>query len=290
MSSGPSSYRGRFVPSPTGPLHFGSLVCALASYLDARAHNGVWLVRIEDIDPPRDVPGADKQILETLARLGMVSDEPVVWQSDRYDLYEAALAKLTQKGLVYGCACSRREIAAAQAELGLAPHVYPGTCRNGTNGRPARALRLRTVDETIEFRDRRCGVFAENLEQDVGDFVIRRADGLWAYQLAVVVDDADQGVNNVVRGEDLLDNTPRQIYLQRQLDIPTPQYFHVALAVDSNGMKLSKQTHAPAIDAEEPLPLLLAAARHLGLTGIGAKTPQAFYAAAQEIWAEKFVF
>ena len=282
-------YRGRFAPSPTGALHFGSLVAAVGSYLDARANGGEWIVRIEDVDTTRCHPEFSASILETLAAFGFEWDGPVVYQSHRTACYEEAFSYLKRKGLVYGCACSRKEI--ADSAIGIdGAHIYPGTCRNGTNGRPARALRLRTVDETIEFRDRRCGVFAENLEQDVGDFVIRRADGLWAYQLAVVVDDADQGVNNVVRGEDLLDNTPRQIYLQRQLDIPTPQYFHVALAVDSNGMKLSKQTHAPAIDAEEPLPLLLAAARHLGLTGIGAKTPQAFYAAAQEIWAEKFVF
>ena len=289
MSAHAPAYRGRFAPSPTGLLHFGSLVCALASYLDARAHDGTWLIRIEDIDPPRDMPGADLRIIETLAALGMTSDEPIVWQSRRSALYEKALALLTAKGLVYGCACSRKEIAAAQQALGLPSHVYPGTCRHGTLGRPARALRVRTTNEEIAFTDRRCGRFAENIERDVGDFVVRRADGLWAYQLAVVVDDADQGITHVVRGHDLLDNTPRQIYLQRALGMHTPAYLHIALALNPDGTKLSKQTHAAAITTEDPLGLLHAAARHLGLGEIGAKTPQAFWTAACERWAEKYV-
>ncbi len=290
MSLSQRAYCGRFAPSPTGPLHFGSLVCALASFLDARAHNGTWLIRIEDIDPPRDAPGADQAILKTLARLGMTSDIPVVRQSQRYALYEEALRRLSQQGLVYGCACSRKEIAAVQTELGLPSHVYPGICRNGTHGRPARSLRIRTSNEVVGFTDRRCGSFSENLERDVGDFVIKRADGLWAYQLAVVVDDAEQGITDVVRGEDLLDNTPRQIFLQRKLGYPTPQYLHIALALDGHGQKLSKQTHAPAIDNEDPLELLNAAAIHLGLGSLNAKTPQAFYAAAQEYWAEKYLY
>lgn len=283
-----SSYRGRFAPSPTGPLHFGSLVCALASYLDARAHGGLWVIRIEDIDSLRDIPGADQEILQTLARFGMVSDEPVLYQSKRSALYEKALGELQQKGLIYGCACSRRDIAAAQQRLGLAAHVYPGTCRSGTHGRPARALRLRVENAIQGFTDRRCGWFAENLERDAGDFIVRRADGLWAYQLAVVVDDAAQGITDVVRGADLLDNTPRQIYLQRMLGLPVPRYLHIALAVDGGGVKLSKQTGAPAVSTEDPAAVLRAAALHLGLGEIGAKTPQAFYAAAQEIWAEKY--
>lgn len=287
MSSADCAYRGRFAPSPTGPLHFGSLVCALASYLDARAHNGTWIIRIEDIDPPRDVPGADKRIIDTLAALGMESDEPIVYQSRRGALYEKALEALKDKRVLYGCACSRREIAASQAALGLPAHVYPGTCRGGTAGRPVRALRVRTFSEEIAFEDRRCGRFAENLERDVGDFVVRRADGLWAYQLAVVADDADQGVTHVVRGADLLDNTPRQIYLQRLLGYPTPRYLHIALAVDENGSKLSKQTRAPAIGTDNPLELLHAAAVHLGLGALGAKTPQAFWSAAVGVWAEK---
>ena len=252
MSLSHRAYCGRFAPSPTGPLHFGSLVCALASFLDARAHDGTWLIRIEDIDPPRDIPGADEAIIRTLTRLGMVSDIPVVWQSRRYELYEQALGKLSHQGLVYGCACSRKEIATAQARLGLPSHVYPGTCRNGTHGKPARSLRVRTFDEVVSFDDRRCGHFSENLEHDVGDFVVKRADGLWAYQLAVVVDDAQQGVTDIVRGEDLLNNTPRQIYLQRKLGLSIPQYLHIALALDAHGQKLSKQTHAPAIDNEDP--------------------------------------
>ena len=283
------AYCGRFAPSPTGPLHFGSLVCALASFLDARAHNGTWLIRIEDIDPPRDIPGAGEAIIRTLTQLGMVSDIPVVWQSRRYELYEQALGKLSHQGLVYGCACSRKEIAVAQARLGLPSHVYPGTCRNGTHGKPPRSLRVRTFDKVVSFVDRRCGHFSENLEHDVGDFVIKRADGLWAYQLAVVVDDAQQGVTDIVRGEDLLNNTPRQIYLQRKLGLSVPRYLHIALALDAHGQKLSKQTHAPAIDNEDPMDLLNAAALHLGLGALGAKTPQAFYAAAQKSWSEKYL-
>lgn len=289
MSLSHRAYCGRFAPSPTGPLHFGSLVCALASFLDARAHDGTWLIRIEDIDPPRDIPGADEAIIRTLTRLGMVSDIPVVWQSRRYELYEQALGKLSHQGLVYGCACSRKEIATAQVRLGLPSHVYPGTCRNGTHGKPARSLRVRTFDEVVSFDDRRCGHFSENLEHDVGDFVVKRADGLWAYQLAVVVDDAQQGVTDIVRGEDLLNNTPRQIYLQRKLGLSIPQYLHIALALDAHGQKLSKQTHAPAIDNEDPMDLLNAAALHLGLGALGAKTPQAFYAAAQKSWAERYL-
>ena len=184
------------------------------------------------------IPGADEAIIRTLTRLGMVSDIPVVWQSRRYELYEQALGKLSHQGLVYGCACSRKEIATAQARLGLPSHVYPGTCRNGTHGKPPRSLRVRTFDEVVSFDDRRCGHFSENLEHDVGDFVVKRADGLWAYQLAVVVDDAQQGVTDIVRGEDLLNNTPRQIYLQRKLGLSIPQYLHIALALDAHGQKL----------------------------------------------------
>ena len=290
MSLSQRAYCGRFAPSPTGPLHFGSLVCALASFLDARAHNGTWLIRIEDIDPPRDVPGADQAILKTLARLGMTSDIPVVRQSQRYALYEEALRRLSQQGLVYGCACSRKEIAAVQTELGLPSHVYPRHLPQRNARQTGSVASHPNLQRSCRFHRSSLRLFSENLERDVGDFVIKRADGLWAYQLAVVVDDAEQGITDVVRGEDLLDNTPRQIFLQRKLGYPTPQYLHIALALDGHGQKLSKQTHAPAIDNEDPLELLNAAAIHLGLGSLNAKTPQAFYAAAQEYWAEKYLY
>ena len=195
-----SSYRGRFAPSPTGALHAGSLVAAMASFLDARAHDGVWLVRIEDIDPPRDIPGAGEHIIRTLARLGLASDEPVLWQHDRHEAYQAALDRLIAQGRVYGCACSRKEVALRAAELGLPAGVYPGTCRLGTHGRPVRAMRFLTTSGTTTFTDRLCGDFTQDVEHEVGDFVLKRADGLWAYQLAAIVDDIHQGVTDVVRG------------------------------------------------------------------------------------------
>src|SRR3954469_20414140 len=240
-------YTGRFAPSPTGPLHMGSLIAALASWLDARAAGGRWLVRMEDLDRPRVLPGADDAILDALSRLGLQWDGEVVYQSKRHDLYRRALERLRPD--TYWCSCSRREI--ADSSLGLATDgapIYPGTCRHGTKG-DRRALRLRTNAETIIFEDRVQGRQEQVLERAVGDFVLYRADGLFAYQLAVVVDDADQGVTDVVRGADLLDSTPRQIYLQRLLGMPTPRYLHVPVAVDAGGEKLSKQTGAQAVDA-----------------------------------------
>ena len=248
-------YRGRFAPSPTGPLHAGSLVAALASWLDARAHGGQWLVRIEDVDGPRCPPGMDQVILGQLATLGLVPDEPPVWQSRRGDLYQAALDRLIASGHVYGCACTRAEIAAAVGPR--ARHgelVYPGTCRpenGGTNGRPVRAWRFR-AEGRIDWQDRRLGAQSQDLETEVGDFVLKRADGLWAYQLAVVVDDAEQGITDVVRGEDLADNTPRQIALQRALGLPTPRYLHTPLVLAADGQKLSKQNGAAALDLRDP--------------------------------------
>lgn len=229
-----SAYRGRFAPSPTGPLHAGSLVAALASWLDARAQGGTWIVRIEDVDTPRCVPGTDRLILEQLARCGLVSDEPVAWQSARGDRYQAALDRLITMGQAYPCACSRKDIGAALAAQGEGRErhhaaVYPGTCRperGGLRGREARAWRLRVPPGVLSWTDRRLGPQAQDVEAEVGDFVLRRADGLWAYQLAVVVDDAEQGISHVVRGEDLADNTPRQIRLQRALGLPTPTYLH----------------------------------------------------------------
>ncbi|HEY8878204.1 MAG TPA: tRNA glutamyl-Q(34) synthetase GluQRS [Roseateles sp.] len=260
-----NAYRGRFAPSPTGPLHAGSLVAALASWLDARAHGGRWLVRIEDVDGPRCPTGMDEVILGQLAALGLVPDEPPVWQSRRGDFYQAALDRLIASGQAYGCACTRAEIAAA---AGPRPKhgelVYPGTCRHGTQDRPARAWRFR-VEGRVDWQDRRLGAQSQDLETEVGDFVLKRADGLWAYQLAVVVDDAAQGITDIVRGEDLADNTPRQIALQRALGLPTPRYLHTPLVLAADGHKLSKQNGAAAIDLGDPPARLREAAARLGL-------------------------
>lgn len=266
-------YRGRFAPSPTGPLHEGSLVAALASWLDARAHDGAWLVRIEDVDGPRCPPGMDEVILGQLAALGLMPDEPPVWQSRRSALYQAALDRLVSADLAYGCACTRAEIAAAyERTIGPRPKhgelVYPGTCRDGTQGRPPRAWRYR-VQGSIDWQDRRLGAQSQDLATAVGDFVLKRADGLWAYQLAVVVDDADQGITDVVRGEDLADNTPRQIALQRALGLPTPRYLHTPLVMAADGHKLSKQNGAAAIDLADPAARLREAARRLSLDADG---------------------
>jgi glutamyl-Q tRNA(Asp) synthetase len=283
-----AGYRGRFAPSPTGALHAGSLAAALASWLDARAHGGVWLVRIEDLDPPREVAGAARQILDALSAFGLVADRPPLLQSTRGDLYRQALDRLQAAGLIYGCACSRTEVAQAQRELGLPPHVYPGTCRNGTGGRPVRALRVRVPEEVVGFVDRACGPYAQNLAREVGDFVLRRADGLWAYQLAVVVDDAEQRITDVVRGADLLDNTPRQIWLQRALHLPTPRYLHVPVVTNAQGEKLSKQTGAAALDTAQPLPELERAWRHLGFPALRADNVGAFLRRAIDLWRSRW--
>ena len=291
------SYRGRFAPSPTGPLHAGSLVAALASWLDARAHGGKWLVRIEDVDTPRCVPGADQTILQQLAACGLHPDEPPVWQSQRTALYQQALDTLLAKQLAYPCGCSRKDIETALQRSGLRKPrhgelVYPGTCRNGLHGKEGRAWRLRTdisvpkkpvaaveyaqaATETIakaspvvHWTDRRLGAQQQDVAGAVGDFVLKRADGLFAYQLAVVVDDAAQGITHVVRGEDLTDNTARQILLQRALGLPTPEYLHTPLVLDAQGEKLSKQNGAQPIDTSTPQAArhaLVCAARVLGL-------------------------
>ena len=322
------SYVGRFAPSPTGPLHAGSLVAALASWLDARAapagKGGRWLVRIEDVDPPRCPTGAAALILAQLAACGLRPDEAPLYQSTRGARYQEALGQLLARGLAYPCACTRRDIEAAQAARGQAherhaPPPYPGTCRAGLCGRPARAWRFHceafqarglprdaallpcpqerapsapprsapsvknksNIDQTItqqaqqasfliatdglHWHDRRLGWQRQDVAASVGDFVLRRADGLWAYQLAVVVDDADQGITHVVRGEDLADNTPRQILLQQALGQPTPRYLHTPLVRAADGEKLSKQHGAPAIDHRQPLAALAAAAQQLGL-------------------------
>ncbi len=263
LSTTPSSYVGRFAPSPTGALHFGSLIAALASYADARHHSGQWLLRIEDIDVPRNVPGAAEGIVTTLERLGFEWDGEIVRQSCRVARYAEALGRLRQQGEAYACCCSRRELAEAPLARD-GSRIYPGTCRSGLpSGRDARAWRVR-VSGCIAFDDRVQGPQADDLESAFGDFVVLRADGQYAYQLAVVVDDADAGVTHVVRGADLLDSTGRQIYLQQRLGLATPTYLHVPVVVNEAGEKLSKQTLATAIDGQPPACLLLAALRFLG--------------------------
>lgn len=289
-------YTGRFAPSPSGPLHAGSLAAALASWLDARAHAGRWLVRIEDVDAPRTVAGADEFILNQLRALGLHWDGEVVWQSRRGALYQRAFDDLAARGLVYGCGCTRREIADSQSAQGT-PGVdgerpYPGTCRNGlAPGRQARAWRVHLPDDAgIErFDDRWLGPQEQDVARAVGDFVLKRADGLWAYQLAVVVDDAGQGVTDVVRGADLLGSTARQRVLGRLLGLPLPRVMHVPLVVDpATGLKLSKQNHAPAVDAGQPLAALDAAWRSLGFPALSAPDTPAFLAEATARWARRF--
>jgi glutamyl-Q tRNA(Asp) synthetase len=257
-------YRGRFAPSPTGPLHFGSLVAAVGSFLEARARGGDWLVRMEDLDPPRVIPGAADDILAVLRACGMEWDGPVVRQSARASAYHAELHRLRERGLVYPCACSRREIADS-AVAGAEGPVYPGTCRTGLPaGKRARALRIDTRGAAVAFDDAVQGRIAHELEKDSGDFVLYRADEVYAYQLAVVVDDAEQGITDVVRGADLLGSTPRQIYLQKLLGWTEPRYAHLPVAVNAAGEKLSKQTFAEPVDAARPLPALVAALSFLG--------------------------
>lgn len=257
-------YRGRFAPSPTGPLHFGSLVAAVASFLQARANRGQWLIRIEDIDPPREMAGAADDILRRLDRLGLHWDEPVLYQSTRTDAYRDAIEQLSRAGAVYRCGCSRREIADSSL-WGIDGPVYPGTCRNGLrHDREEHALRVRTDIVPIVFEDRWQGRFESVPERDFGDFIVRRADGLSAYQLAVVVDDAAQDITEVVRGADLLLSTPRQLHLQRLLGVATPAYAHFPVVVDTAGEKLSKQTGARSIGDEGTVPLLRDVLRFLG--------------------------
>jgi len=303
-----AQYIGRFAPSPTGPLHAGSLVAALASWLDARAHGGQWLLRIEDVDTPRCVPGADALILQQLAACGLLPDAPPAYQSQRGHLYQRALDQLIAAGHAYPCGCTRADIAQANAAMGLLKSrhgdlVYPGTCRPehcGLKGKPARAWRVRVPGQVraepsdapgpmapkpgpvneqgtaanaplatppglITWHDRRLGPQQQDLASAVGDFVVKRADGLWAYQLAVVGDDAAQGITHIVRGEDLADNTPRQIQLQGWLGLPMPVYLHTPLVLGENGEKLSKQNGALALDVSQPLLALQRAGQSLGL-------------------------
>ncbi|MES1982721.1 MAG: tRNA glutamyl-Q(34) synthetase GluQRS [Pseudomonadota bacterium] len=268
-------YRGRFAPSPSGSLHFGSLVTALASYLDAKQHLGSWLVRIEDLDRPRVVPGAADDILRTLELFGLHSDEPAIYQSLRTSAYEEALMALRKSGVAYPCTCSRKEISDS-GQHGVEGVIYPGICRNGIlPTRQAQAWRVRTdvpardhfsaaqTGEVIKYDDLLQGRIQQHLANEVGDFVVRRADGLMAYQLAVVVDDQSQGITHVVRGADLLTSTPRQIHLQHLLNYCTPAYMHIPLAVDAHGEKLSKQTLAAPVDSRRPVATLLRLLRFL---------------------------
>jgi len=258
------SYRGRFAPSPTGPLHFGSLVAAVGSYLDARHQHGHWYLRIEDLDPPRIVPGAADDILRTLDKFGLHWDESVMYQSNRQNAYNEALAQLDHDGYVYACTCTRREIAGI-AIAGVDTPVYPGTCRQGADtSKEIRSIRVRTVDDPVSVNDMLQGVSSQVLSRDVGDFVVKRADGLFAYQLAVVVDDAYQTITDVVRGADLLNSTPRQIYCQQLLGLPTPNYAHLPVIVDDQGDKLSKQSSATPVQTDNPVPALWKALDSLG--------------------------
>lgn len=274
-------YRGRFAPSPSGPLHFGSLVTALGGALDAHAHGGEWRLRIDDLDSPRVAPGAADMILRALEAYGFAWQGEVRYQSQSLEAYEAALAELTRLGVVYACACSRREIAdSVVSQRGAA--IYPGTCRGGiAPDRAARAIRLNTQGARIALCDRLQGDLTLDLERAVGDFVIKRADGLFAYQLAAVVDDAALGVTDIVRGADLIDSSLRQIYLQRLLGLSTPRYLHLPVAVNALGEKLSKQTLAPALDLQHPGPALVRALAFLNQ----APPPSLARAPVSEIWA-----
>lgn len=263
-------YVGRFAPSPTGPLHAGSLVAALASWLDARAHGGQWLVRMEDVDSTRCIADMAQVILQQLATCGLHSDQPVIYQTQRAHIYQASLDGLVASGQAYPCGCSRKEIennlrGKGQTKPRHGELIYPGTCRNGLHGRSARAWRFRVDDETVRWIDRRLGAQQQDVAAEVGDFILKRADGCHAYQLAVVVDDAAQAITDVVRGEDLADNTARQILLQRALGLPTPRYLHTPLVLGADGNKLSKQNGAQALSLHDPLAALNDAAMVLGL-------------------------
>ncbi|NEX60884.1 tRNA glutamyl-Q(34) synthetase GluQRS [Noviherbaspirillum galbum] len=286
-----TNYTGRFAPSPTGPLHKGSLVAAMASYLDAKAHHGQWLVRMEDIDEARTVPDAAQSILQCLQAFSMQWDGEVVWQSARKPLYQAAFERLGAH--VYPCGCTRSEIADSTVGPGSdGALVYPGTCRGGlAPGKTARAWRVRVPEAGKDmqyFEDRWMGRVVQQLATDVGDFVLKRADGFWAYQLAVVVDDADQGVTDVVRGADLIDSTPRQIYLQQLLDYSTPRYMHVPVVTNTRGEKLSKQTGALPLDVSRPLEELMDAASFLQLDMPMPDTVEGFWKEATAQWAQRF--
>ncbi|TFL14473.1 tRNA glutamyl-Q(34) synthetase GluQRS [Pusillimonas caeni] len=280
-SDTPDGYVGRFAPSPSGPLHDGSLAAAMASYLDARAHSGRWLLRVEDIDAPRTVPGADRVIMGQLEALGMHWDAPPTWQSLRLSRYQSVFDRLLEQGLVYGCACTRKQLAAG---------AYPGTCSKGlAPGQRPRAWRVRMPQGAERFQDRWLGPQCQDVAREVGDFIIRRADGLWAYQFVVVIDDGDQGVTDVVRGADLLDSTARQRVLARLLGLQAPRVMHVPLVLDEAGHKLSKQNHAPPLDSRNAPAALEKAWRHLGFDPLPPLAGVAdFWAEAVPRWAARF--
>jgi len=257
-------YRGRFAPSPTGELHFGSLIAAVGSYLDAKSNGGEWLVRIEDLDKPREVPAASYKILKSLEVLGMEWDHEVIYQNQRKNIYENALTVLNKRGLIYPCTCTRKEISNSSI-AGISGQIYGGTCRNNVqNDDHLAAVRIKTNNNIIEFKDILHGLINQNLQNETGDFILRRSDKIYAYQLAVVVDDSAQGITNIVRGADLLDSTPRQIYLQKLLGYPTPTYMHLPVAVNNYGEKLSKQTKAAHLDVSSPVKQLIEAINFLG--------------------------
>ncbi len=277
-------YRGRFAPTPSGPLHFGSLVAALGSYLEARTHGGEWLVRIEDLDPPRVLAGAADSILRTLEAFGFEWDGAVLYQGRRGEAYADAVQRLIRAGLVYACTCSRKQLA-ENARRGVDGPVYPGTCRGRAIESASAAQRLRVPETRIVFADALQGRIACDPARECGDFVLRRADGVYSYQLAVVVDDAEQGISHVVRGADLLTSTPRQIVVQTCLDLPTPAYLHLPLALDEHGDKLSKQTLATPIEPRAPLPALFAALEFLGVAADRSVGNRAeFWVMAREAW------
>ena len=297
MSRTADPYVGRFAPSPSGPLHAGSLVAALASWLDARAHGGRWLLRFEDVDGPRSMPGIERLIVQQLAAVGLASDAAPLWQSQRGAFYASALAQLRAASLAYPCGCTRRDIDGELAARGTtaargAERIYPGTCRSGLAGKPERAWRLVCGSEAapafVDWHDRRLGAQHQDVTHAVGDFVLQRADGPWAYQLAVVVDDAEQGVTDVVRGEDLADNTARQIHLQRLLGLATPRYLHTPLVRDERGEKLSKSNGAPPLDLRDPLAALRAAAVALNLTVPDSGERAAWLAGAVTAWRARW--
>lgn len=252
-----TAYIGRFAPTPSGFLHFGSLVAALASYLDARSVGGQWLLRMEDLDPPREVAGAQAGILQALDNYGLHWDGEVVYQSLRHEAYEAVIQRLFQQGIAYACSCSRKQLEGSNG-------IYPGTCRNAGHDQHNAAIRLRVPELNYHFTDRVQGRFEQHLGRESGDFVIRRRDGLYAYQLAVVLDDAWQGVTDIVRGADLLDSTPRHLYLQELLGLPQPRYLHVPLITQPDGHKLGKSYRSPPLQAEQAAPLLVRALHALG--------------------------
>jgi glutamyl-Q tRNA(Asp) synthetase len=284
-----TAYKGRFAPSPSGPLHFGSLVAALGSYLDARAAGGRWLLRMEDLDTPRNQPGAAEDILATLEAYGFEWDGAVAWQSRRLPLYREALERLRGTGLAFACGCTRREIGDSRISHIPGTEIrYPGTCRTGlAPGRPARSWRFRVPEGEVSFEDLVQGRIAQDVAAAVGDFVLLRADGITAYQLAVVVDDAEQGVSRIVRGADLLDSTPRQILLQRELGLPALDHAHLPVAANPAGEKLSKQTKAMALAGLRPQAVLTAALAFLGQetpSGLAQASLDAFWHWAIAHW------